>query len=563
MQLYKWPNAFQDRHFRNGTNYNWEEIERNYNAFEKSNKEIVENSLAAKEKAEEANLLSKNVQKQLDVLVVNGDSGPEAVQARTDANGKAYIDLRERMNTEQKQMGNVSELEWLPKSIVDSVKDLKKWMDQRGVNVRQPPYNAKGDGVTDDSDAILRAVAALPDGGILHFPIGVYKFTKQIKIDKRITLSGCGHSSDGKGATTLLKDGNFKGIWLFSNACKMRDMTVKGATFNDNDGIYITGGRATLTNVEVTNIGAHGIRIGNETADTDYNANLFYLNNVVVTACMGNGVHIHDERHKDLPNAGAGSISQLDVRGCKGDGLYLGSCIDVCLYNPVVQMCDGWGIRLGPDCKSAKFFGQYTEFNKAGEIWIEKGARRNYFFSQRDNQPLHVIKDEGDSTFLLGRDNNNNDMLAINKMQFSLFEISDTAISGRWRAYQTTTRDLKFELIGTSSNAVVDFSSPQITLKVNKLAFKSNQILDFISYIGTVNYGTISPNSQVDRTVNIAGITPGCALMINLDGTIPYGLTWSVFCNTNDVATIRVHNHTSGGIAMGNIATKIGVVKMF
>ncbi|MGG0591316.1 hypothetical protein ABEY80_15825 [Priestia megaterium] len=295
----------------------------------------------------------------------------------------------------------------------------------------------------------------MPNGGTLYLPGGTFRYTKNLNINKRITLLGSGHSNgDGKGATVLLKDGNFKAVWASASAVAIRNLTLRGVTGNSDDGVYITGGRVKMNDVEIINMGGHAIRIGNETAETTYNANLFYLSNIIVVGCKGNGLHVNDKNSKTLPNAGAGSVFQIDVRSCGGHGVFLDSCIDVCIYNAVSQMNTGWGIKLGPNCKSAKFYGQYTEFDTAGEIWIQPGARRNYFFGQSDNHPLHVILlDEGKSTFFLGRDNNN-EMLAINKVQVEKLQISKSDVSGRWNLSQNASNgDLEVEMVRSSDPA--------------------------------------------------------------------------------------------------------------
>src|SRR4051812_30991243 len=47
-------------------------------------------------------------------------------------------------------------------------------------------YGAKGDGTTDDSDAVLRAVDALPpSGGVVLFPHGPYLLRKPIPTNAR------------------------------------------------------------------------------------------------------------------------------------------------------------------------------------------------------------------------------------------------------------------------------------------------------------------------------------------------------------------------------------------
>jgi hypothetical protein len=69
-------------------------------------------------------------------------------------------------------------------------------------------YGAKGDGVTDDSAAILAALAALPAaGGEIFFPCGTYLHSTQILPTKTVYFHGCGSlgtASAGTHQTTTL-----------------------------------------------------------------------------------------------------------------------------------------------------------------------------------------------------------------------------------------------------------------------------------------------------------------------------------------------------------------------
>ncbi|MGG1722957.1 glycerophosphodiester phosphodiesterase [Bacillus paranthracis] len=103
MKLNKWKNTIADRNFRNETNENWTILETTYTGVEEKSNEALESSKTAKEKSVEANDISKNVQEQLNTIVIAGDSGPEAAQARTDAKGNTSDTLKERLDVEQLQ----------------------------------------------------------------------------------------------------------------------------------------------------------------------------------------------------------------------------------------------------------------------------------------------------------------------------------------------------------------------------------------------------------------------------------------------------------------------------
>ena len=61
------------------------------------------------------------------------------------------------------------------------------------INVKNAPYNAKGDGISDDTAAIKLAVANCPAGTAIYLPEGTYRLTSVILIDRKsIVLRGDG-----------------------------------------------------------------------------------------------------------------------------------------------------------------------------------------------------------------------------------------------------------------------------------------------------------------------------------------------------------------------------------
>ncbi|MED1115058.1 polysaccharide deacetylase family protein [Bacillus paramycoides] len=98
MELDRWSNNLADGKLRNGTNKNWDKIEGSYNDMVKNNNQAALDATAALKKSNEANGLSKNVQKQLDEAVLNGDSSPAADQARVDVEGVTHSSLKARLD---------------------------------------------------------------------------------------------------------------------------------------------------------------------------------------------------------------------------------------------------------------------------------------------------------------------------------------------------------------------------------------------------------------------------------------------------------------------------------
>jgi hypothetical protein len=76
------------------------------------------------------------------------------------------------------------------------------------ISVKASPYNATGNGTTDDTIAINAAIAALNSstyGGVLYFPSGVYKVTGALTA---ITKTGAMVIGDGRGST-IIKQFNY------------------------------------------------------------------------------------------------------------------------------------------------------------------------------------------------------------------------------------------------------------------------------------------------------------------------------------------------------------------
>lgn len=133
------------------------------------------------------------------------------------------------------------------------------------INVKNAPYNAKGDGVTDDATAIVAAVAALKaaGGGILYFPPGTYYLNTLQTSPWPTFFLNCGvlfnAMSDfkvvGPGATLTMGNAANASEILFFNNCF--DFEVVGLTLKGNR----TGLASTTENVAIAVVSCYNFHI--------------------------------------------------------------------------------------------------------------------------------------------------------------------------------------------------------------------------------------------------------------------------------------------------------------
>lgn len=144
-------------------------------------------------------------------------------------------------------------------------------------NVKLPPYNAKGDGVTDDTTAIQTALNACPAGGIVYLPAGMYATSAPLTIPPEVTLMGShGGHIDNLNAPTLKPLASFAGaavLLLLDQATggytrtsleqRIERLSIDGSNLTGStiDGIqaqgYVHG--VYLTDLQIRNVPNHGI----------------------------------------------------------------------------------------------------------------------------------------------------------------------------------------------------------------------------------------------------------------------------------------------------------------
>lgn len=233
------------------------------------------------------------------------------------------------------------DLAWIKKSEVTYVTD----------------YGAKGDGVTDDSQAFIDAVA---NRGLIIVPPGKYRITKPVTLQSNTILTGCGGS-------VLLIDGAVPTINIWS----------EGLVYHDIVNVRITNLELTLHPNATT---GSGISIVQN-----------YKENVTMQSAIANiyldHLYIHDINDRGINTFGGGI-------GSKRKHGYPEIYIDRC----VLERCKGSIINSSVIVKITNCYFKYNKGGGGEAISIDNGCIysviSNCTFDQNDGGAGAISTDE-------------------------------------------------------------------------------------------------------------------------------------------------------------------------
>lgn len=102
------------------------------------------------------------------------------------------------------------------------------------INVTQPPYNAVGNGTTDNAGAVGSALASLPGrGGCLYFPAGKYRFSSSLSKTLGAGIASIGIYGDGADLSILYWSSPTSGLTINytspGNSAHIRDVSFTTA----------------------------------------------------------------------------------------------------------------------------------------------------------------------------------------------------------------------------------------------------------------------------------------------------------------------------------------------
>lgn len=214
------------------------------------------------------------------------DNCPDEVQMSRDIENQGGKDIED--NAEKRIDDNaVEELENCEASD-DACAAQSDDTPNENKNLTPQDYGAKGDGISDDTEAFNNAINAVPDGGTLYVPAGSYRIDacQSIRLRSNMTLKMDPDTKlmaipNGARGYDIIKLTDLSNIWIYGGQ-------LWGERYNHtgNEGEW-----------------GHGIGI--------YDSSYINIKGVKIYYCWGDGIYLGTQHESD-PNAGCSNISIED-----------------------------------------------------------------------------------------------------------------------------------------------------------------------------------------------------------------------------------------------------------
>lgn len=362
------------------------------------------------------------------------------------------------------------------------------------VNVRDA--GAAGDGISDDTDAIRRAILRAPHGGQVMFPAGRYRVTQPIVIDKPLALTGLGRGSQvfqsNPGANLFVlqavQAASISGLYLGSASTTPGTSLIllENSHHNRIDNVTLLGGyygvhlRGSLLNALV------GVRSG-----TNFQG--FF------GAVSTNQYWVYAERFNSISaNANTFVHPALEggTHGIRIEDTGEGSLF---IYGGTIEGVSGWGVSMVGTGLPSVINGVHFEANGLGDIQLQQASRVRV-------QSVYATK-------LI-------EISAVSRNNTVAESLVERITIGP-QVVRTRLLSNELNLSGAASPAILDQATDTQYMAV------SDSINPFDWY-GTLGIGARNPNS------NPVGLTPN--LKLDVEGTI----------RANAYATGDIHFYKDG-----------------
>lgn len=454
--------------------------------------------------------------------------------------------------------------------ITEVVQDILASIAFGYVNVKNAPYNATGNGTTDDTLAIQTAMAAV-GRGLVFFPPGVYKTSASLVPARGQTLLGCGYTADPtasqRAATCILKSGNYDGITINLPEVQIRNLQVDG-NGNGGDGIYCAGPQAVLDCVSSTgNLGA-GFRFGSKTAST--NTNLGRFTRLQALGNASHGVYVHDTT--PAPNVNACRWDLLDLRSNGGDGIRVENALANYFTGVLTESNSGCGVRFMAAARGQVFDWTYMEADTLGTAIFELGSSQCEINGTRPDSPDLIVDNNGANSEnrILGRDYSKHAFPSWRQAMARIWRVSDPAYTG----------DLFIQQSGNDEYELRNKGNTAGTVKIRCDGAPGVGILDADRLIvgvtgltvdGSANVGIGTASQTTDLEIVPRGTGTSSVIINGTAANVSGSILWQKGANqyrahivpydTNNVAFAFDCAFVGGNWVSGNVAANYRIYK--